>query len=340
MTAAAVSCVARQRRRPPGPHAAAERGYLFDVQRARLLSAAGQVACERGAANVTVGQIVEHAGVSRRTFYDTFDDVEDCLLAVFQDALKRAQARVLGAWASEGGWRDRVRGSLTELLGLFDEDPVLAQLLVVESLGAGRSVLESRLRVLDAVIESIEASASRGAQTGSEDMRLSAEGAIGGMLGVLHARIARKDSHRLLTLAGPFMSMLVLPYHGARQAKRELSLPAPLPKGRQAIGTELPFSPDPFKKVGMRLTYRTTRALSVAAKNPGASNRQIAELAGINDQGQASKLLTRLERIGMIANHGNGLTKGEPNAWSLTPAGEQLIKKLGSSGGANATPGA
>ena len=78
----------------------------------------------------------------------------------------------------------------------------------------------------------------------------------------------------------------------------------------------------------MRLTYRTARVLRGIAERPGISNRQVAEHAGVQDQGQISKLLARLERLGLTANSGEGHAKGEPNAWTLTPLGEQVAQRL------------
>ena len=48
----------------------------------------------------------------------------------------------------------------------------------------------------------------------------------------------------------------------------------------------------------MRLTYRTVRVLGAVGEHPGASNREIAERAGISDQGQISKLLYAPGRLG------------------------------------------
>ena len=61
---------------------------------------------------------------------------------------------------------------------------------------------------------------------------------------------------------------------------------------------------------------------------PGASNRQVAECAGIQDPGQVSKLLARLERLGLLVNTGEGHAKGEPNAWTLTAKGEQVAQSI------------
>jgi DNA-binding IclR family transcriptional regulator len=78
----------------------------------------------------------------------------------------------------------------------------------------------------------------------------------------------------------------------------------------------------------MRVTYRTARVLEGVAGCPGASNRLVAERAGIHDPGQVSKLLARLKRLGLLLNTGEGRVKGEPNAWSLTPLGERLAAQL------------
>ena len=60
----------------------------MEVQRARILAAMIEVASERGASEVTVSRVVARSGVSRRTFYDQFEDREDCLLAAFDQALE------------------------------------------------------------------------------------------------------------------------------------------------------------------------------------------------------------------------------------------------------------
>jgi len=62
--------------------------------------------------------------------------------------------------------------------------------------------------------------------------------------------------------------------------------------------------------------------------SPGASNREVGAGAGIDDQGQISKLLSRLDKLGLVQNSGAGQVRGAPNAWTLTKKGfevEQLI---------------
>ena len=82
----------------------------------------------------------------------------------------------------------------------------------------------------------------------------------------------------------------------------------------------------------MRLTYRTVRVLvaiaALGGRGSGPSNREVSEAAGVADQGQISKLLARLEHLGLIANGGEGHARGEPNAWRLTTKGRDVERTL------------
>ncbi len=82
----------------------------------------------------------------------------------------------------------------------------------------------------------------------------------------------------------------------------------------------------------MRLTYRTMRVLmsiaELSARGSYHSNRAVGEHAGIGDQGQASKLLARLHKLGLIENHGGDPARGEPNAWTLTATGRQVYDSI------------
>jgi hypothetical protein len=139
----------------------------------------------------------------------------------------------------------------------------------------------------------------------------------GALLAVIHARAV--EGSRLSGLQGPLMGMIVLPYLGPAAADRELARPTPKRPKRPG-----PRAGDALEGLDMRLTYRTLRVLSVLAQRPGASNRLVAEQAGVTDQGQVSKLLMRLSNLGLIENSGDGHTKGAPNAWRLSPRGQDV----------------
>jgi AcrR family transcriptional regulator/DNA-binding MarR family transcriptional regulator len=297
-----------------------------------MIAAMVEVARERGVGQVTVADIVARSGVSRRTFYEVFEDREDCFLAAFDEAVERAAGRVVPAFAAGGGWRERVRSGLGALLEFFDDEPGLGVFCVVDALGAGPRALERRARVVDVLVDAVDE--GRGEARGSlRPTRLTAEGVVGGVLGVLYARLAtgvsgpgagsgglppERGCHPLLRLVGPLMGMILLPYQGQAVAGREVARPAP------ARRRATPRRGDPLRDLDMRLTYRTVRVLLAIAGNKDASNREVADASGVSDQGQISKLLARLEHLGLIQNRGGGFVRGEPNAWRLTPKGEEI----------------
>jgi len=305
----------------PGPNGL-PRGQVTEIQRSRMLAAAVEAVEEVGYARMTVAQVISRARVSRKTFYDVFSDREDCFLAAFDQALSQARVLATEAYERESGWRDGVRSALARMLIFMDEEPGLAKLCVVEALGAGERVLERRARVLDELAGAIDEGRYVSSAT-SEPPDVTAEGVVGAIFAVLHTRLLEGGKEPLTDLLGSLMSMIVLPYLGARAAGRELSRP-PIQVSRDGRSSERVRSRDPLEGLNMRLTYRTVRVLMVIAEHPGASNREIAEGSGIVDQGQISKLLTRLARLKLVENVGEGQEKGASNAWHLTARGAQV----------------
>jgi AcrR family transcriptional regulator/DNA-binding MarR family transcriptional regulator len=287
-----------------------------------MLAAAVDAVAEVGYSRMTVAQVISRARVSRKTFYDVFEDREDCFLAAFEEALARAAAIAEAAYAAEDGWREGIRAALARLLTLMEEERGLAKLTVVEALGAGERVLERRAQVLDELARVIDGGRTVGASS-REPPEVTAEAVIGGIFAVLHARLLEPGEAPLTELLGPLMSMIVLPYLGSRAASRELVRPAIAPAPRRNARS-LPRAADPLDGLNMRLTYRTVRVLTVIGERPGASNREIAEGSGIADQGQISKLLNRLGRLELVENRGEGQERGAANAWHLTARGSQV----------------
>jgi|SRR5271154_547070 len=305
----------------PGPNGL-PRGQVTEIQRSRMLAAAVEAVDEVGYARMTVAQVITRARVSRKTFYDVFADREDCFLAAFDQALAQARVLVKEAHDHESGWREGIRAGLARLLMFMDEEPALAKLCVVEALGAGERVLERRARLLDELAATIDQ--GRFVMNATRNPpEVTAEGVVGAVFAVIHTRLLEGGREALTNLLGPLMSMIVLPYLGARAASRELSRPA-LEIHRVVRTPARTRSHDPLQGLDMRLTYRTVRVLMVIAEHPGASNREIAERSGIVDQGQISKLLTRLARLSLVENLGEGQEKGAANAWHLTARGAQV----------------
>jgi AcrR family transcriptional regulator len=333
-----------------------------ELQRARVQRAlAEEMAARDDPHAVTVADVAARAGVSRRAFYELYADRESCFLETFESGLRLAGAEMYAAYARQARWQDGVRAALAELLGLLDREPAMARLCVVYALGGGKRVLQRRMEAIELLREFVD----RGRLEGygrTEPPEVAAEGVVGAVLAVIHTRLVAAEEDRsrrpteedrsrpsteedrsrrstdedrsrpLTELLGPLMNLVLLPYMGAARAGRELTRSAPGPAAGQA-GQVYPRG-GPFgevlgqRDVGMRVTYRTARVLRTISERPGASNREVAEQAGIVDQGQISRLLSRLESLGLVANQGVGAggsaTRGTANAWVLTPRGEQI----------------
>ena len=296
------------------------------MQRRRLLLAMSEVLAENGYEEASIGRVCKRAGVSRRTFYEIFHDRDECLLDAFDAAVERIAEPVRVAWEGGGNWRERTRAALTMLLEQLDAEPAAARVCVVETLKAGPSVMERRARVVAALVDAVEQGRAE-VKSAGEPPPLTGQGVVGGALSVLHTRLLQAPvggpQPPLSDLTGALMAMIVHPYLGSAAARRELARPAP-----EAVGAHNGAIKDPFKDLSIRFTYRTARVLATIAADAGASNRFVADRSGVSDDGQMSRLLTRLERAGLIENGGEGRIKGEANAWTLTQRGQAVQAAL------------
>jgi AcrR family transcriptional regulator len=296
---------------------------ISEFQRSRLLKAALGVACDEGYAELTATAVIARAGVSRKTFYDLFDNREECLLAVLEDALARIAAEVAPAYEAPGSWSQRLRAALVALLELLEREPDVGTFVVSCLLGCGPPSPGPRVRVLG-LLHGIVDGARAEAVSRHEPASLTAEFVVGGVLAVIDARL-RTPQPRLTALVNPLMWTIVLPYRGRAAASSELKRPAPIPPEAEAPSAVGPASTvEQPLNLNMRLTYRTGRVLEIIAATPDQSNYYVGLRAGITDPGQTSKLLTRLARLGLIENTGPGHQMGGTNSWRLTPDGEKL----------------
>ncbi|MGA9283957.1 MAG: TetR/AcrR family transcriptional regulator [Solirubrobacteraceae bacterium] len=300
------------------------------MQRARLLAAAVGAIEQFGYDGATVARITTRARVSRRTFYEMFANCEECLVAVLEDVLERINDEMAGAELDGMSWLERVRRGLWAILAFFEREPVLARVFVVQSLRGSETVLRRRAEVLGGLVSAIDEGRPE-AWRGNDVPPLIAEGLVGAVHAIVYERLLNRSDEPLTELLAPLMAMIVHPYLGSAASRREQTCPLPV-IAQRSTGSDVASSQagrDPLGGVHMRLTYRTALVLRSIAECPGISNRRVGDSAGISDQGQASKLLARLERLGLILNEGEGHAKGEANAWQLTPTGAQVAQSVG-----------
>jgi hypothetical protein len=226
------------------------------------------------------------------------------VLAAFDEGVERVSQVIVAAAECERGWLERVRASLAALLEFLDERPLWARFLILDSPVAAPAVAERRQRALAGLAGALAREAP-GMQFASEkstsSLQLTAELVVGGVFSVLQTHLLYEKAGPFRDLAPSLMAFIAVPYQ------------------RVAIGVS------EQQHLPVRPTYRTTRVLEAIGALPRSNNREIAEAAGLRDQGQTSKLLGRLERRGLVQNVGLGAAHGEPNAWMLTASGRRVL---------------
>jgi AcrR family transcriptional regulator len=123
---------------PRGPQAL-PREQVVAHQRERLLEAMVQAVNERGVVATTISDLVARAGISRRTFYEHFDNKEDCLLATYDAVVEGEVARLLEVRAATEGWLEQLEAMIRALFEAIAERPDAARLICVE-MGASGAV--------------------------------------------------------------------------------------------------------------------------------------------------------------------------------------------------------
>jgi AcrR family transcriptional regulator len=284
-----------------------------ELQRARILAATASLVCEGGVENTSVTRILTRARVPRGAFYDLFANRDDCLRAAVQRAIELTRAEVQMALQPTAPWPVQLCTGLHALLAYFEQEPETARLCLTYSRHPAPGMRRIRSNTLDELAKAVEAGRRPGSTAPGQ---ITAEALVAGVLGVIEARLKGPGRPALAGLAAPLTSFIVLPYRGASVAEKELAFAGTLP-ARRAAHDRLPTEHGPA--AAMRVTHRTMRVLAAIAEQPGLTNAQVAQRAGITDQGQISKLLKRLQGLGLVENADT--EPGSANSWRLNAGG-------------------
>lgn len=197
------------------------------VQRERILAGMLRATAELAYREVSVQDVLERAGVSRPTFYEHFENKEDCFLAAFDAAANRLRERIETAGLPGKNWRERLRFGLEELLRFVSEEPDAAMSLVVDARAACPDALVRRDRQLDhyaACLDDMVRAEPPPADAAPSP--IAAAGIVGGIEALLYSRLTRGETDDLESLLPSLMYFAVLPYEGHEVASEELAVPA------------------------------------------------------------------------------------------------------------------
>jgi AcrR family transcriptional regulator len=191
------------------------------VQRERLLAAMVGAVTEIGYNTLTVQNVLTRAGISRPTFYEQFEDREDCFLAAFDASADRMRQRIAAAVAAAGpGWRDQLRSGIAELLRFIADEPEEARMAIVEARASSPAGLRRRDELLDHFAACIDALVREDLE--EPPSAIAAAGVVGGIESVLYARLQKGEVGDLDALLPSLMYFAVLAYAGREAAGEEL----------------------------------------------------------------------------------------------------------------------
>lgn len=139
-----------------------------EAHRDRLLTAMAELVGERGYAAVTVAEVVGRARVSKRTFYQHFEDRESCFLATYVAAaegpLTRIAAAATAPEAAALGLREQVARGTGAYLEAMAEQPGLTRTLLTEITAVGPRGWRVRREVLHRFADQLVALVADGGQ--------------------------------------------------------------------------------------------------------------------------------------------------------------------------------
>jgi AcrR family transcriptional regulator len=197
---------------PRGRHAPPLEVRL-EVQKQRLFEAAAAVFTRAGYAEASAEAISREAGMSKATFYEHFANKEDCLVALFEYASMTFAASLTDASSGSGlDFESRHRAGLRAVLEGIEANPVMAQAMLVETVGAGPRVAELRGNALSAIAETMYRQTVKASKRGGGPAYASADDAfaIVGATYELISRQLRTGHPERITDLQPLIERLIL----------------------------------------------------------------------------------------------------------------------------------
>ncbi len=166
-------------------------------QRERLLQALVELVDEHGWAGVRISELVSRAGVSRRSFYEHFRNKEECLLAAFDESVRRLTERMVAAYDPRMEWQEQVQAIVGAVFAATLERPNAMRLVCVDIGAAGPAGLERWSRgaaLFERYLREVFAQAP-GEGTIPEPV---AKAVVGALRKIMYSRVAEGQSGRAL----------------------------------------------------------------------------------------------------------------------------------------------
>jgi len=197
------------------------------TQRERLLKGMVAAASRDGYAGASVSAVIAEAGVSRPTFYDYFEDRDDCFVATVSEVHARLLERVREEIAQEPP-EQALAAAIRATLSFASAQPGEARFLMKESLAGGAQALDARDRGIAQTADAVEeAFAKADANVAVPDVPVIA------VLGALHRLLAsrlRRGERALGGLERDLLDWVASYERGAQEQRWRVLRPLPAPE--------------------------------------------------------------------------------------------------------------
>jgi len=189
---------ASEARLPRGPHALT-RAQVTSSQRGRLLVAMADLVGHHGYAATSVANVLKHAGVSRRAFYQHFENKQDCFLATYDAIAAEGRREITRAYEAAADPADAAQLAVAKLFERAVDNPGGVRLVLVEAGVVGQAGIERREQLMSEYEGLLRDMLGLPAGRGPVPNPI-LRGIVGGFNGVLYSHLRGNRLERLLAL--------------------------------------------------------------------------------------------------------------------------------------------
>jgi AcrR family transcriptional regulator len=188
-------------------------------QRDRVLAAATEVFAKRGYRGTTIDHIVAAAKTGVGSFYELFENKEDCFLQAYDRIIAAARDRLIAAVPAGASPAEQACVGLRVLLNLIAAEPLRARLVLVEAQAAGPRALARYEKSLDVAVPLLRSCRLESPVTDElpETLELAI---VGGAAWLLNQRLVMGEVADIEALFPELVDIVLAPYLGEADAAR------------------------------------------------------------------------------------------------------------------------
>jgi AcrR family transcriptional regulator len=202
---------------PRGRHGL-PRELIVENQRSRLISGMIETVAEQGYGKATIANVIAAARVSRKTFYESFANREDCYRAAYEASFEFVREQVTTG-ASTEGWPDSVRGGLASFLESLAAHPPLAAFFLISPASVGDEAAERHHTAIRELVEVLLTKMPADPQ-GNPATEIRTEALAGGLLRLASMQVSSGRAEELPALLPDLVELFLRPFVGIDEAIR------------------------------------------------------------------------------------------------------------------------